>query len=74
MEAGPSFRLPQEIGAWLSTYGVTGGAGVRIKWHGFNFEPGLRFSHWGAAHYRNSDTASNEIRRNQLDSVLAITF
>jgi hypothetical protein len=74
IEAGPSFRLPQEIGAWLSTYAATVGAGVRIQWRGLRFEPGLRFSHWGPAHYRNGTTAPNEIRRNQLDSVLAITF
>lgn len=74
VEAGPSFRLPQEIGAWLGDYGATAGAGVRLKWHGLNFEPGLRFTHWGPAHYRNGDTAPNPIYRNQLDSVLAITF
>jgi len=74
VEAGPSFRLPQEIGAWLGDYGITGGAGVRVKWHGLNFEPGLRFTHWGPARYRNGDTAPNPIYRNQLDSVLAITF
>ncbi len=74
VEAGPSFRLPQEIGAWLGDYGITGGAGIRVKWHGLNFEPGLRFTHWGPAHYRNGDIAPNPIYRNQLDSVLAITF
>ncbi|MDX2178474.1 MAG: hypothetical protein SFV18_02700 [Bryobacteraceae bacterium] len=74
VEAGPSFRLPQELGAWLSNYAVTGGAGVRIRWRGLNFEPGLRFSHWGPAHYRNGTTAPNEVRRNQLDSILALTF
>lgn len=74
LEAGPSFRLPQELGAWLGDYGITGGAGVRVRWHGLNFEPGLRFTHWGPAHYRTGPTAPNPIYRNQLDSILAITF
>jgi hypothetical protein len=74
VEAGPSFRLPQQIGAWLGEYGITAGAGVRMKWHGLNFEPGLRFTYWGPAGYRKGHTAPNPIYRNQLDSVLAITF
>jgi hypothetical protein len=73
-EAGPSFRLPQELGAWLSTAGVTAGVGVKAQWRGLAFEPGLRFTHWGPAHYRNGETAPNEFRRNQLESVFAITF
>jgi hypothetical protein len=31
--AGPSFRLPKEIGSfWLPTYGATAGAGVEYSW------------------------------------------
>jgi hypothetical protein len=74
VEAGPSFRLPQEIGAWLSQYGVTGGAGVQWNWKGVRFSPGLRFTHWGGATYRNGDTAPNSTRRNQLDAMVGVTF
>jgi hypothetical protein len=74
VEAGPSFRLPQDLGGNLSTVGVTAGTGLRFKWRGVNFEPGLRFSHWGSTKLRNGETAPNDVRRNQLDAIFAVTF
>jgi len=74
LEAGPTFRLPQEIGAKLGTFGAAAGAGVRFRWRALHFEPGLRFSHWGPAKFPSGETAPNEFRRNQFDFVFAATF
>ncbi len=74
LEAGPSFRLPQDYNGDLSTVGITGGAGVGFTWKAMRIEPGLRFSHWGAATDRLGRVEPNHTRRNQLDAVAAITF
>ena len=74
LEAGPTFRLPQNLGGQQATVGASGGAGVRFRLGAFNLQPGLRFTHWGAAKFLNGETAPNETRRNQLDAVVAFTF
>jgi len=74
VEAGPSFRLPQDLGGSLGTSGLTAGAGIRRNWRGAGLEPGFRFSHWGATKWRYGQSAPNDVRRNQLDAILAFTF
>ena len=73
-EAGPSLRLPQDIAGQLSTVGLTAGVGVRLKSLDVNIEPGLRFSHWGSTKYQSGETGTNDVRRDQLDAVFAVTF
>jgi hypothetical protein len=74
LEAGPSFRLPQDYNGNLGTVGITGGAGVGFNLGAMRVEPGLRFTHWGAARDRLDRVEPNLTRRNQLDAVVAITF
>lgn len=72
-EVGPTLLLPRELsGMRLSRRGATGGAGLRFHWHGVVFEPGLRFTHWGAGRFRSGDIGPNDGRRNQLDAVFGV--
>jgi hypothetical protein len=46
VEAGPSFRLPQEM---LPAYGASAGAGVQVHFHALRIAPALRFTRWQEA-------------------------
>lgn len=74
LEAGPSFRLPQDFNGNLSSFGVTTGAGVDFRWKAFHIEPGLRFSHFGPARTRSGQVEPNYTHRNQLDAVCVFRF
>ncbi len=67
MEAGPSFRLPNQN---LSTHGITAGAGVAVRVGQLRISPGLRFTHWGP----DSGTYSSGVRRNEASALAAFTF
>jgi len=74
LEAGPSFRLPQDYNGNLSSMGVTIGAGVDFRWKEVHIEPGLRFSHFGPARTRSREIEPNYTHRNQLDAVCVFRF
>lgn len=74
LEAGPSFRLPQDYGGNLSSFGATAGAGVDFRWKSIHVEPGLRFSHFGPARNRIGQIEPNYTYRNQLDAVCVFRF
>ncbi len=74
LEAGPSFRLPQDLGYSVATKGLTAGVGVRFRWRGLCLDPSLRFSHWGPARDRRGDVAPFHFRRNQFDFMVGATF
>jgi hypothetical protein len=58
VEAGPSFRLPEES---LSTYGIAAGAGVEMHWHALHIAPALRFTHWAAGNsFQSAGFTQNE--------------
>jgi hypothetical protein len=74
LEAGPSFRLPQDYNGNLSSFGGTIGAGVDFRWKALHIEPGLRFSHFGPARTRSGEIEPNHTHRNQLDAVCVFRF
>jgi hypothetical protein len=74
LEAGPSFRLPQDYGGNLSSFGAAAGAGVDFRWKSIHVEPGLRFSHFGPARNRIGQIEPNYTYRNQLDAVCVFRF
>lgn len=46
-EAGPSFRLTGNLNGYdPSHYGITAGAGVEARTHGFRLSPTLRYTRW----------------------------
>jgi opacity protein-like surface antigen len=74
LEVGPSFRLPQDFGGNLSSFGFTAGAGVDANWKSLHFEPGLRFSHFGPARTRIGTIEPNYTYRNQFDALCVFRF
>lgn len=74
LEAGPTFRLPQEYDYWLPNFGASAGVGVEFRWKGLRFDPSLRYSRWGSAEDRLGRTAPDPIRRNQLDLMFGFRF
>lgn len=65
LEAGPSFRLPQNMNG-LSTAGLATGAGVEGRLSRLKLAPTLRFVHWAAD--------STRVTRNQIDVLFSISF
>lgn len=74
LEAGPTFRLPQDYNGNLSSFGVTTGTGVDFRWKALHVEPGLRFSHFGPARTRSGWIEPNYTYRNQLDALCVFRF
>ncbi len=66
VEAGPSFRLPQDANGPLSTYGLVVGAGVDIRVGRIRIAPVLRYTHWA------SDRTGGT--KNQLGALVGISF
>jgi hypothetical protein len=67
LEAGPSFRLPQNEGGPLSTHGITAGAGVEARWRKLKIAPGIRFTHWGQ-----QGGFGDSVARNQVEFLTAL--
>jgi hypothetical protein len=67
IEGGPSFRLPQQD---LSTYGVTGGAGVAMHLRALKIAPAVRFTHWGA----DSGFGPSGVVRNEASALVGFSF
>jgi hypothetical protein len=65
LEAGPSFRLPQNMNG-LSTAGVATGVGVEGHVRGLKLAPTFRYVHWAADATRST--------QNQLEVLLSISF
>jgi hypothetical protein len=61
VEGGPSFRLLAENS---SVCGITGGAGLEVRWKSLRIAPSLRFTHWGPQGYH---TPSTEVIVNQVE-------
>jgi hypothetical protein len=72
---GPSFRLPKEIGAWLSSYGATAGVGAEIPWKRIRIAPAVRYTRWGPERPRVAGgLADSGVPRNQLEVLVAFSF
>jgi hypothetical protein len=76
LAAGPSFRLPKEMGsAWLPTYGATAGAGVEYSWKRLKISPTVRFTHWGPETPRiPGGHGVSGVFRNQLQFLVGVSF
>lgn len=70
IEAGPSFRLPQQVGADLSVYGATAGAGLEARWRWLKLASAIRYTHWAADHPR----GWSGVRRNQTQLLVGTSF
>lgn len=70
-EAGPSFRLPQQINfSFLSNYGFTGGLGLHTQVRAFKIEPVIRYTHWGADNPR----GDSQVFRNEASFLVGFSF
>jgi hypothetical protein len=65
LEAGPSFRLPQNMNG-LSTTGVATGAGLEASVRVLKLAPTFRFVHWAAD--------STRATQNQMEALFSISF
>lgn len=65
LEAGPSFRLPQNKNG-LSTAGAAAGVGVEGHISGLKLAPTIRFLHWAAD--------STRVTQNQIEVLFSISF
>jgi hypothetical protein len=70
-EAGPSFRLSQQVNTGsLSNYGITGGLGLRAHLRALKIAPGVRYTHWGA----DSPPGGSQVFRNEIQFLTGFSF
>jgi hypothetical protein len=67
LEAGPSFRLPNQ---GLATHGVAAGIGIETQWRALHIAPAFRFTHWAAGEPNSFQSA----HRNDTAVLVGLSF